>query len=385
MDHMTRRVVITGAGAINSIGLTQEEFWRNLLAGVSGAGPIDSRHKVGLRQNVGCEVRKPLRAASLPGVGRATQLAITAADNAIADSGLQAADVENADISIGTTMGEPEMIDSGRGEVCVQANAISSGMAKHFHSAGHNITWQTACAAGNYAINSAWRRIATGRTNVALAGGSDAFSRTAFIGFARVGALSPDVCRPFDQKRKGLLLGEGSGMIVLEELERARHRNANIYAEILGCGFSCDAFHITQPHPKADGGLIAMNRGLKQAGVDPENVDYISAHGTGTKFNDLSETVAVKRVFGGRRVPISSIKAVIGHTLGAASALEAVACCLAIRDRVIPPTWNYEEPDPECDLEVVPNCPREANLKIIMSNSYAFGGTNSSLVLRKYQ
>lgn len=384
-EHMSRRVVITGVGAINSIGAGSAEFWSNLLAGVSGAGPIGFQHNVSLRQNVGCEVRRPFPAESLSGIGRATQLALAAADDAIRDSGLSASDLELADVSIGTTMGEPSMIENGKSDACIQANAISSGVARHFQSNGHNITWQTACAAGNYAVNSGWRRIASGRASIVLAGGSDAFSRAAFIGFARVGALSSDVCRPFDHNREGLLLGEGSGMLILEDFEHAKRRSAKIYAEILGCGFSCDAFHITQPHPKADGGVIAMGRGLKQAKIAPDNVDYVSAHGTGTKFNDLSETIAVKRVFGGRRVPISSIKALIGHSLGAASALEAVACCLAIRDRVIPPTWNYQEPDPNCDLDIVPNCPREADLKIVISNSYAFGGNNSCLVLGKYE
>jgi 3-oxoacyl-[acyl-carrier-protein] synthase II len=381
---MTRRVVITGIGAVNSIGASSREFWRNLLTGVSGAAPISSRYDIALRQNVGCEVRRAFSAEGIAGIGRATQLAIAAAEDAIADSGLSASDVERADISVGTTMGEPGMIEDRNGEACFQADAISAGVALHLHSHGHNTTWQTACAAGNYAIDSGWRRIAAGLGNIALTGGSDAFSRTAFIGFARVGALAPDVCRPFDLNRKGLLLGEGAGMLVLEELEQAKRRSAKIYAEVLACGFSCDAFHITQPHPKADGAVIAMGRALKQANVDPETVDYVSAHGTGTKFNDLAEAVAVKRVFGGRRVPVTSIKALIGHTMGSASAIEAVACCLAIQERVIPPTWNYQETDPACDLDVVPNCPREADLNIVISNSYAFGGSNSCLVLRKY-
>ena len=246
------------------------------------------------------------------------------------------------------------------------------------------MTWQTACAAGNYALNSGFSRIALGQSSLALVGGSDAFSKAAFIGFARVGALSSDVCRPFDHNRKGLLLGEGSGMLVLESLQRAVSRQGKKNSEFLGCGFSCDAFHITQPHPKADGAVLAMGRAMEQAGIKADDVDYVSAHGTGTKFNDLSESIAVKRVFGDRRVPISSIKAVIGHTLGSASALEAVACCMALRDEVIPPTWNYLGKDPDCDIDVVPNAPRRATLKTVISNSYAFGGSNSCLVLRKY-
>ena len=381
---MPSRVVIAGIGAINSIGATSGEFWQNLLNGVSGADSIRPQHSVGLRQNVGCEVRKPFPAEGLQELGRATQLAIQAATEAVKDSGLTDVDMEMADVSIGTTMGEPEMIERGKGASCIQADAISAGVAKYFRSKGRHVTWQTACAAGNYALHNGFSRIASGRAKIALVGGSDAFAKTAFIGFARVGALSPDVCRPFDQNRKGLLLGEGAGMLVLEDLAHALQRRARIYAEVLGAGFSCDAFHITQPHPKADGAVIAMGRAFDQAGITPDEIDYVSAHGTGTKFNDLSESIAVKRVFGNRRVPISSIKAVIGHTLGAASALEAVACCLALRNQVAPPTWNYCAKDPDCDLDVVPNEPRPTKLTTVISNSYAFGGSNSCLVLRQH-
>ena len=300
---MKQRVVISGIGAINSIGSGSGEFWANLLGGVSGAGAIGAQHDVGLRQNVGCEVRKHFACEQLDGIGRATQLAIEAAKEAVADCGLTAADFENADISIGTTMGEPEMIEREKSSACIQADAISSGVARYFNTKGNHVTWQTACAAGNYALHSGFTRIATGRSSLALVGGSDAFSKTAFIGFARVGALSSDVCRPFDHNRKGLLLGEGSGMLVLESLDRAMKRNAKVYAEVLGCGFSCDAFHITQPHPKADGAVLAMGHAMRQSGVMPEEIDYISAHGTGTKFNDLSESVAVRRVFGGTASP----------------------------------------------------------------------------------
>ena len=381
---MAKRVVITGIGAINSIGACADEFWTNLLNGVSGAASIGAQHDVGLRQNVGCEVRKPFAAESLQGMGRATQLAIEAAKGALLDSGLSCSAIEEADISIGTTMGEPEMIEREKASACIQADAISSGVARFFNTKGNHMTWQTACAAGNYAMHSGFSRIASGRGSVALVGGSDAFSKTAFIGFARVGALSSDVCRPFDHNRKGLLLGEGSGMLVLESLPHAQARNARIYAEVLGCGFSCDAFHITQPHPKADGAVLAMKRAMEQAHITPQEVNYVSAHGTGTKFNDLSESIAIKRVFADQRVPISSIKALIGHTLGSASALEAVACCLALRDQIIPPTWNYQQKDLDCDMDVVPNEPRPANLKTVISNSYAFGGSNSCLVLRQF-
>jgi 3-oxoacyl-[acyl-carrier-protein] synthase II len=223
----------------------------------------------------------------------------------------------------------------------------------------------------------------SGRADLAVAGGADAFSRSAFTGFSRLHAMSPDMCRPFDRNRRGLLLGEGAGVLVLETLGSARTRGARVYAEVLGYGLSCDAYHITGPHPEGEGASAAMAAALAGAGVSAEEVSYINAHGTGTAHNDRIETLAIKNVFGKRAhdLPVSSIKALTGHVMGGASAIEAVACVKAIQTDMVPPTCNYETPDPDCDLDYVPNEARSLEVQVAVNNSYAFGGNNASLVL----
>ena len=218
-----------------------------------------------------------------------------------------------------------------------------------------------------------------------LVGGSDPFSKIAFTGFSRVGAVAPERCQPFDKNRKGMLVGEGAGVLVLETLDAATARGAEPYAEILAYGLSCDAHHMTAPHPEGEGIMAAMQRALAAAGIGPEDVDYLSAHGTGTPANDKAESVAIRRVFGDATgdLAVSSIKSMLGHTMGAASALEAIACALAIRHGRIPPTINHETPDPDIGLDVVPNESRVQDVTIALNNGFAFGGNNSSLVLRK--
>jgi 3-oxoacyl-[acyl-carrier-protein] synthase II len=218
-----------------------------------------------------------------------------------------------------------------------------------------------------------------------LAGGADSFSRITYTGFARLGAIAPSLCQPFDLNRKGMIPGEGAAFLVLERLDHAQMRSARVYAEVAGYGLSCDAHHMTAAHPQAHGGARAMEIALKSAGVDPPHVDYISAHGTGTPTNDRLETIAIKRVFGdyAHRVPISSIKSMLGHTMGAASAIEAVACVLAIADDRIPPTINLVNPDPECDLDFVPLVSRSHKVNVALNNAYAFGGNNSSVVFAR--
>jgi 3-oxoacyl-[acyl-carrier-protein] synthase II len=218
-----------------------------------------------------------------------------------------------------------------------------------------------------------------------LAGGADAFSRISYSGFAGLLAIAPQKCQPFDRNRKGMIPGEGAAILVLERRESAEARGARIYAEVAGYGLSCDAFHMTGSDPTGRGAARAMEKALEQCSHAPQDIDYISAHGTGTKSNDYHETVAVKAVFGEQayRTPISSVKSMLGHTMGAASAIEAAVCCLAITHRVIPPTMNLEEPDPECDLDYVPNEARVHSVEMAMNNSYAFGGTNASLILKR--
>jgi 3-oxoacyl-[acyl-carrier-protein] synthase II len=236
-------------------------------------------------------------------------------------------------------------------------------------------------------IARAYDELRFGKAEIMLAGGADSFSRITYAGFARLGAISPDICQPFDLNRKGMIPGEGAAFLLLETADHAQRRSARVYAEIAGYGLSCDAHHMTAAHPEAEGGVRAMQLALGLAGIGPESVDYISAHGTGTPTNDRLEAIAIKKVFGegAQRVPISSIKSMLGHTMGAASAIEAVACTLAITEGCIPPTINLFHPDPECDLDFVPLIGRTQKVDVALNNAYAFGGNNSSVVFARYK
>jgi 3-oxoacyl-[acyl-carrier-protein] synthase II len=402
---MHRRIVVTGLGVVSSVGTGCRPFWHNLLAGRSGFSTVESFDTSGYKVNRGAEIktfradeyianRDPAR------MGRASQLAIAAARLAIADAHLewQAIEPERAGVSIGTTSGEPKEIERFDDHFVSEAlersgsefmalypcHVIAAHVATELRCAGVNMTIPTACAAGNYAIAYAFDMLRSGRADVMLAGGSDAFSRITYAGFARLGAIAPDACQPFDRNRKGMIPGEGAAILVLEPFSRALKRGARMYAEVAGYGLSCDAHHMTAAHPQGDGAARAMEKALHHGGVTPAEVSYISAHGTGTPTNDLCETLAVKRVFKDEayRIPISSIKSMIGHTMGAASAIEAAVCALAIFSDRIPPTMHLEEPDPECDLDYVPNAAREHKVRVAMNNAYAFGGNNSSLILK---
>jgi 3-oxoacyl-[acyl-carrier-protein] synthase II len=262
---------------------------------------------------------------------------------------------------------------------------IPGNVAIEFDLHGPCVMIPTACAAGNYAIGYGFDSIRAERTDLMLAGGADPFSRITYMGFARLGAIAPDRCQPFDKNRKGMVPGEGAAVLVLEPYDAARARGARIYAEVLGYGVSCDSHHMTAAHPQGDGAMRAMSMAMRESGVGIEQIDYISAHGTGTPTNDRVESIAVRRLFGSRAdaVPMSSIKSMIGHTMGAASAIEAVACSLALDSGVVPPTINYEERDPECDLDYVPNQARRLNPAVVLNNAYAFGGNNASLCMAR--
>lgn len=264
-------------------------------------------------------------------------------------------------------------------------HVIAAHVASELNFAGVNIMIPTACAAGNYAIAHALDVMRAERADLMLAGGSDAFSRITFTGFARLGAVAPETCQPFNRFRKGMIPGEGAGVLVLEPFDRARRRGARIYAEVGGYGLSCDAHHMTAAHPQGDGAKRAMQQALTDSKTKPEDVSYISAHGTGTLTNDRLETIAVKRLFkdAAYRIPISSIKSMLGHTMGAASAIEAAVCALAVFNDRVPPTINLNDPDPDCDLDYVPNFAREMRVNVAMNNAYAFGGNNASLILKK--
>jgi 3-oxoacyl-[acyl-carrier-protein] synthase II len=403
-----RRVVITGIGVISPVGTGKTTFWDALLAGKSGIGPVTAFDSTNFAAHIGAEVRDfdaqcYVKKQEPAHMGRASQLAIGASRLAIADSGLDLEPIprRRIGVSMGTTSGEPlfvELYNDARkqgGEDAVEAewmalypcHMIPTHVAIEFDLQGPSLMIPTACAAGNYAIGYAYDLIRTGRADVMLAGGSDAFSRIPYMGFARLGAIAPEKCQPFDKNRKGMVPGEGSGMLLLEPLEDALARGAKIYAEVLGYGVSCDAHHMTAAHPQGDGAIRAMSAAMKDSGVGIDDIDYISAHGTGTPTNDRIESLAVRTLFAeyATKIPMSSIKSMLGHTMGAASAIEAAACALALDTGWIPPTINHEEPDPDCGLDIVPNHARLTNPKIVLNNAYAFGGNNASLCLGRYE
>lgn len=400
-----RKVVVTGLGVVSSIGIGKDEFWNNLIKGKSGISKIESFDTFNYPTAYGGEIKdfqpeKFIKRHKIDLFGRASQLSIVASKLALQDSNL---DIENAQsektgIFIGTTMGETQImeeIDSTwleKGQDSVKFSSISqypssnisANLAMELKIKGDNLVMPTACAAGNYSVGYAFDKIKNNKLTIALAGGSDAFSKVAYAGFNRLYAMATERCQPFDKNRKGMLLGEGAAILVLESLDSALKRKANIYAEVLGYGLSCDAFHMT--HPTEEGVSKSMQKAMNEAGINIEDVDYISAHGTGTQQNDKTEARAIKKVFGKRykKIPVSSIKSMLGHTMGAAAAIEAVVCCLSPQSGILPPTINYETPDPECDIDCVPNKARKQKTRITLNNSCAFGGNNACLVLKRY-
>jgi len=403
---MQRRIVVTGIGTVTSVGIGRASFWHGLLSGRCGVNTVESFDTSGYQVHRGAEVKDFRGEAYISklkhnSIGRASQFAIAAARLALADANLDtnSLDAERVGVTIGTTSGEPQMIErfddaAVRGELnrvgpefirFYPCHVIANHVASELDVEGVNVTIPAACAAGNYAIAHAFDVLRAGRADLMLAGGSDSFSRITFTGFARLGAIAPETCQPFDRNRKGMVPGEGAGILVLEPLDGAIARGARIYAEVIGYGLSCDAHHMTAAHPR--GAARAMEKALEESGTSPDQVSYISAHGTGTPTNDRIETIAVKRVFGDAayRTPISSIKSMLGHTMGAASAIEAAVCALAIFHGRVPPTINLEEPDPECDLDYVPNFARDLEVNVAMNNAYAFGGNNASLLLRRLE
>lgn len=401
------RIAITGIGAITPVGCGKDAFWDAILSGKSGVDEIKRFDTSNFKVHRGCEVKNfnfedYVRDGRCKAIGTGSKFAIAATKLALDDSRIDLDNVnpERIGVSIGTTAGEIQILENINdqrykyGEDAVDpilflkhpCNNIPSNVAIEFGFKGPNTIIPTACAAGNYAIGYACDLIAMGRADLMVAGGSDPFSRVAFIGFGRLNAITPDICQPFDKNRKGMLIGEGAGMVVIEPLEKALKRGADIYAEIIGYGLSCDAYHITIPHPDGVGAVSAMIKAIKSAGIRPEDVQYISAHGTGTLSNDKAETISIKKVFAdhSNKLMVSSIKSMIGHTMGAASAIETIVCALAVKHNVVPPTINYYTKDPDCDLDFVPNVKRETYVDIALNNAYAFGGNNSCLVIKKF-
>ena len=403
-----KRVVITGLGLVTPIASGRQPFWDALLAGKSGIGPVTSFDTSAFPVHIGAEVKdfvpeQHMRRLTPDDVGRGSQLAIAAARMALNDSGIELDryNRHRVGVSMGTTSGEPLFIEryndirQAEGLEAIPGSmlpkypcsVIPTSIAIEFEVKGPCLIIPTACAAGNYAIGYGFDLIRTGQTDLMLAGGADAFSRITYMGFARLGAIAHERCRPFDKNREGMVPGEGSAVLILEPLDAALARGANIYAEVLGYGLSCDSHHMTAAHPQGDGAIRAMTMAMKDSGVTIDDIDYLCAHGTGTPTNDRVESMAVTTLFGARapKVPMSSIKSMLGHTMGAASAIEAVACTLALHTGMIPPTINYEEPDPEFDLDYVPNVARKVNPRVLLNNAYAFGGNNASLCLARYE
>jgi 3-oxoacyl-[acyl-carrier-protein] synthase II len=398
-----RRIAITGLGVLSPLGNGTEQFWQALIAGNVGTGQIQAFDTTIFDMNRGGEVHNfdPVhyfRVLDPATCGRTTQLAVAAARMAVEDAGLFHAnyEVERIATCIGTTMGNQSIVEDENDRQIHNHPALQPQLVSHYPEAyitaataqelgaeGPCHVVPTACAAGNYAIGWGADMIRDGLVDVAIVGGTDAISRGCFAVFHRLGAIAPEVCQPFDLKRKGMMVSEGAGVLILEDYERATARGAKIYAELLGYGLACDAFHPTAPHPEGLGAELAMHRALKEASLTPEMVSYVSAHGTGTRANDSSESHAVRLVFGETtdHLPVSSIKSMLGHTMGAASAIEAVACALTICHGVIPPTANYREADPECLHEIIPNQAIERPVDVALSNSFAFGGNISTIIM----
>src|ERR1017187_900045 len=399
-----RRVAITGVGAICALGRNAAEFAESLRQGRPGIGPIESTDTSQMRFQNGAEVKgythQPYfddRRADF--IDRFAQFAVIAAREAVADSGVEWTPEmrENAAIITGSCVGGQSTEDIGFQEVYklghnrvhpltipkTMANAGASHISMEFGITGPGFTISTACSSSGHAIGQAFEMIRTGKTDLALTGGSEAtFSFGILKAWEAMRVVSPDTCRPFSKDRRGMILGEGGAMPVLEPLEAAVARGARIHAEIVGFGMSSDACHITQP--TSDGAVRAMRVALHDAGLRPEQIGYINAHGTGTAANDKSEAAAIRAVFGPHAdsLPVSSTKSMHGHLLGAAGALECLATVLALRDGALPPPANFNEHDPECELDVIPNQAREVQVEWALSNSFAFGGLNAVLALR---
>ena len=399
-----QRVLITGLGVISSIGIGKKDFSDAIKQSKCGASNLDIIDTTGFETHRGCEVKNfnPqswINNLNIDGVGRASQFAIAASKLAISDAGLSLRTLRdsNAFICIGTTEGEALSLNqfseqwvkketkaiSPSLSVKISADKISLNVLKELKIEGEPISISTACAAGNYAIGYAYDQVSKGNFQFALCGGAESISRKAFAGFTRLGTIAPEICQPFDKNRKGILTGEGSGILFIESLESALKRKATIYAEIIGYGLNCDATHPVAPNQERI--EECMKKAHNRAGIQASDVSYISTHGTGTIANDMTEVAAIKNVFGDSIPPISSLKSLLGHAMGAASALSCISCALGIFDSFLPPTINYVTPDEKCNIDCVPNKYREQEVFIAQNNAFAFGGNNAILLLKKYK
>lgn len=412
---MTRRVVVTGIGVVTPLGLTLEEYWSNLTNGASGIDIIKgfdvSKHPVKIAGEVkGFDPLKFLDNKEVKALNRFAQFALVAAVSAYKDSKLnfETEDRETIGAIVGSGIGGLSDMEECHNTLNTKgadrlipffiprlmSNSASGNIAIKFGIKGPNFAVSSACASANHAMGIAKRLIETGESDICFAGGAEAaVTPLGMAGFISLRALSrrndqpQKASRPFDKNRDGFVMGEGSAIFVFEELEHAKARGARIYAEVKGFGQSDDAYHVTAPDEDGSGGALAMRRALKDAVLDPHDIQYINAHGTSTLLNDRTETRAIKTVFGdyAKRIPISSTKSMIGHLLGAAGAAELVAAIMTLNTGTIHPTKNLETPDPDCDLDYVPNTARKAVVNAAMSNALGFGGHNTAIIVTRYE
>ena len=410
-----QRVVVTGMGVVSPLGTDIKTFWSNLTQGTSGAGPVTRFDPAGFNTRIAAEVKNFNPAdfidkKELRRMDRFTYFALAAAKMALGDAGLDLTKVDRDRVGVvlGSGIGGLETLEEqhnvllNRGPDRISpffipmiiSNMGAGQIAITYGLRGNNITMVSACASSNHALGESFRLLQRKEVDVVISGGSEApITPLGVAGFIAMKALTtrndtPEkASRPFDLKRDGFLIGEGAAILILETLEHALKREAKIYAEIIGYGTSCDAYHITAPDPSGIGAALALERAIQDAGIEPEMVDYINAHGTSTPLGDKAEAVAIKKVFGEKtqNLPVSSTKSMTGHLLGGSGGLEAVACILTICHGIIPPTINYEYPDPECDLDIVPNQARIAPVKIALNNSLGFGGHNVILVFKEFR
>ncbi len=409
------RVVITGVGPITAIGAGKDAFWESLKAGRCGISRVKKFDPTPYPTQIAAQLNGFDFSAYIDGkwlrrMDLTSQLAVSAAKMAVQDAkiDLEKADRERIGVVVGTAMAghafilEQHDVYKEKGPMRINPftaltvfpDAPASFISIELGLNGPSFSLATACSSALDAVGYAFNAIRKGEMNVILMGGAEAtLFPQAFSAFCMLRAMSQQndeperACRPFDKLRDGFVLGEGAGMLVLEDLEHAKRRGAHIYAEIIGFGMTCDAYHMTAPEPSGRQAARAIQLALKDAGVKPQDIDYINAHGTSTPLNDKTETLVIKQVFGqsAYKTPVSSTKSMIGHLIGAAGAVELIATVLAMEHQYIPPTINYEVPDPECDLDYVPNVARKATIDLALKNSFGFGGKNSALVIRKFE
>jgi nodulation protein E len=402
-----RRVVITGTGVISSLGRDSLQFWDRLSRGIPGFAPIETVERAGLRFQNAAEIRGYKSEEFFAGdqvrlLDKSTQFGLIAAREAVQSAGIDwsARLRERMGVVTGSAMGGQSIEEEAyadlylRGKTRVHpltiprimANALASHISMQYGITGPAYTVSTACSSANHAIGQAFRMIREGQIDAALAGGSEApLSFGNLKAWEAMRVVSSDTCRPFSKQRDGIILGEGGAMLYMEAIDSALSRGASVYAEIVGFGMCSDAYHITQPKP--EGAVQAMKAAIEDAGLEPNSIGYINAHGTGTLANDTSEAKAIRILFGehSEKLAVSSTKSMHGHTLGAAGALEAVAAVLSLHHGILPPTANFIERDPDCDLDVIPNSPRKTRCEYALSNSFGFGGLNAVLAFRKYE